>query len=247
MLRVDGARRSGRGVPGRAMVRGERAALVLSGHVSLEAGESVSWDIVIDTDLDAAALATVRRGVEDPVRYAGRVRSDLDRARRHLTGLVASADGLQRDRRRRLERAPGGQRALQHHAGRSARRPDRRRRRRPRAVPRVPPSGSVEPPRRPGGAHEAADARRPPAGGPRRSRTPTSAGCSCPTCRSPSRAGTATRPGPGTPSTSPSPTSGGGPSCATRATGATSSRTGRPWRTRTPSSSTRWSGSSSTP
>ncbi len=80
--------------PGTDICRGGRANLLVQGDLELQPGESRSWRIVVDTDRDAAQVATLLAELRGG-HLVEALEADLAQARAGLTRLVASADGVQ--------------------------------------------------------------------------------------------------------------------------------------------------------
>ena len=76
-------------------VRAERGAYLLHTTLTLAAGESRSWRIVGDVNLDAAQVADLRALLEAPDALAARLADELDGNRDALERIIAAADGLQ--------------------------------------------------------------------------------------------------------------------------------------------------------
>ncbi len=77
--------------------RGQRGAYRLRGTIALAPGESRSWQVVLDTGCDAAAVADLVHGRAgaDATTWRESLGRSLDEDRAHLRRLVASADGEQ--------------------------------------------------------------------------------------------------------------------------------------------------------
>jgi hypothetical protein len=76
-------------------VRGQRGAYFVSARLELGPREGRGWQLVADVAQDAAAVSDLIARLRDRADLEGEIEQDVQRGRRELVRLVASADGLQ--------------------------------------------------------------------------------------------------------------------------------------------------------
>lgn len=89
-----------------AETRGQRGAYLLQTMLTLSPGEERTWEIVADTDQDAADVVALRAQLDAPEELSCALALDLAQGREEVRALVATADGIQ---------AGGNEIACRHH------------------------------------------------------------------------------------------------------------------------------------
>ncbi len=87
--------RRGLGVEQETSVRGRRGAYFVQASVSLAKGARKEWLLVCDVEQDAGAVRALLRKLATGAGLLAEVTADVERGRRNLVRIVASADGLQ--------------------------------------------------------------------------------------------------------------------------------------------------------
>jgi len=85
----------GDGVTEEPEVRGERGAHLLHAHLTLAAGEEVSWRVVGDVEKDAAGVVALQAQLGDLAGAAAELAADITRTREDLAAILAATDAAQ--------------------------------------------------------------------------------------------------------------------------------------------------------
>lgn len=99
--------RAGTAATGVPLLRGERGAYLVRSRFRLKAGESRSWNVVVDANLDQAAVVRLQKRLAWEKGIDARLRDATRAARDRLNQLVAAADA---------EQFTADERASRHHA-----------------------------------------------------------------------------------------------------------------------------------
>lgn len=87
--------RAGRPLPVESELRGQRGNFLVASDIQLAPRKSLSWDIVIDTHVTQAQVASVRKRLQNVPRLQSDLREAVGKSTENLLHMIAAADGLQ--------------------------------------------------------------------------------------------------------------------------------------------------------